>query len=194
MGLIVLILGLVILLGAHVFVTFREQRAALTARIGNAYPPLFALVSLVGLVLIIWGFSEYRAHGLVQIWSPPAVMRYIAMPLVLLAVIFLVAAFIPSHIRSWLKHPMLTSLKTWALAHLLANGDLGGIILFGSFLLWGGYSRAAAKRRGDLGAAAKPIPEGWTNDIIAVVLGILIFLALGYWFHPYVIGLSVFGR
>ncbi|HEY7231695.1 MAG TPA: NnrU family protein [Pseudolabrys sp.] len=194
MGLIVLVLGLVIVLGAHVFVTFREQRAALAARLGRAYRAIFALVSLVGLVLIIWGFSEYRAHGLVQIWSPPAVMRHIAMPLVLLAVIFLVAAFIPCHIRSWLKHPIVTSVKTWALAHLLANGDLGGIILFGSFLLWGGYSRVAAKRRGDLGAAAKPIPEDWTNDIIAVVLGILIFLALGYWFHPYVIGLPVFGR
>ncbi|HET7911420.1 MAG TPA: NnrU family protein, partial [Pseudolabrys sp.] len=109
-------------------------------------------------------------------------------------VIFLVSAFIPCRIRKWLKHPMLTSVKTWALAHLLSNGDLGGIILFGSFLLWGGYSRAAAKRRGDLAAAAKPVPEGWANDIIVVVLGAAIFLALGYWFHPYVIGVSVFGR
>jgi uncharacterized membrane protein len=112
----------------------------------------------------------------------------------LLAVIFLVAAFVPCHIRRWVKHPMLTSVKTWALAHLLANGDLGGIILFGSFLLWGGYSRVAAKRRGDLGAAAKPGPAGWTNDVVVVVLGIAIFLALGFWFHPYVIGLPVFWR
>jgi uncharacterized membrane protein len=124
----------------------------------------------------------------------PGIMRDIMMPLVLLAVIILVSAFIPSHIRKWLKHPMLTSVKTWALAHLLANGDLGGIILFASFLLWGGYSRAAAKRRGDIGAAGKPVPSGWTNDIIVVVLGVAIFLVLGYWFHPYVIGLPVFGR
>src|SRR6185437_3456011 len=138
MGLLTLIIGLVVLLGAHVFVTLREQRAALMARLGNAYRAIFALVSLAGLGLIIWGFREYRAHELVQIWSPPAIMRDIMMPLVLLAVIILVSAFIPSHIRKWLKHPMLTSVKTWALAHLLANGDLGGIILFASFLLWGG--------------------------------------------------------
>lgn len=136
MGLLILVIGLVVLLGAHVFVTLREQRAALMARLGNAYRAVFALVSLVGLGLIIWGFREYRAHGLVQIWSPPPIMRDIMMPLVLLAVIILVSAFIPSHIRKWLKHPMLTSVKTWAVAHLLANGDLGGIILFASFLLW----------------------------------------------------------
>lgn len=194
MGLLILIIGLAVLLGAHIFVTLREQRAALMARLGNAYRAVFALVSLAGLGLIIWGFREYRAHELVQIWSPPAIMRDVMMPLVLLAVIILVSAFIPSHIRKWLKHPMLTSVKTWAFAHLLANGDLGGIILFASFLLWGGYSRAAAKRRGDIGAAAKPVPSGWTNDIIVVVLGVAIFLVLGYWFHPYVIGLPVFGR
>lgn len=194
MGLLTLILGLVVLLGAHVFVTFRAPRAALIARLGQGYRALFALVSLVGLVLVIWGFGEYRAHGWIQIWSPPAVMRDIMMPLVLLAVIVLVSAFIPSRIRKLVKHPMLTSVKTWALAHLLANGDLGGIILFGSFLLWGGYSRVAAKRRGDIGAAAKFVPSGWTNDIIVVVLGTGIFLALGFWFHPYVIGLPVFGR
>lgn len=194
MGLSILILGLIVLLGAHAFVTFRNARAALVAQLGNAYRAIFVLASLIGLGLVISGFSEYRAHEWVQIWSPPAVMRHIMMVLVLLAVIFLIAAFIPSHIRKWLKHPMLASVKTWALAHLLVNGDLGGIILFGSFVLWGGYARVAAKRRGDTGAAAKPVPAGWTNDIVAVALGIVVFLALGYWFHPYVIGIPVFGR
>lgn len=194
MGLIILVLGLVILLGAHVFVTFRLARAALIARLGHGYRALFALVSLAGLALVIWGFSDYRAHGLVQVWSPPSIMRHVATPLVLLAAIFLVSAFVPCHVRKWLKHPMLTSVKTWALAHLLANGDLGGIILFGSFLLWGGYSRVAAKRRGDLGAAAKLSPAGWGNDVVVVVLGTATFLALGFWFHPYVIGVPVFGR
>lgn len=194
MGLIILVLGLVILLGAHVFVTFRDARAALIARLGQGYRVLFTLVSLAGLALVVWGFAEYRAYEWVQIWLPPPVMRHVAMPLVLLAVIFLVSAFIPCHIRKWLKHPMLTSVKTWALAHLLTNGDLGGILLFGSFVLWGGYSRAAAKRRGDSGAAAKPSPTGWTNDVVVVVLGTAIFLALGFWFHPNVIGVPVFWR
>ena len=194
MGLIVLALGLVILLGAHVFVTFRDARAALMARLGRSYRAIFVLVSLVGLVLIVWGFADYRASGWIEVWSPPVFMRHIALALVLLAVIALVSAFIPSHIRRWLKHPMETSVKTWAFAHLLANGDLGGIILFGSFMLWGGYSRVAAKRRGDLGAAVKTAPVGWTNDMLVVVLGIAIFVALGVWFHPYVIGVPVFWR
>jgi uncharacterized membrane protein len=195
MGLGILILGLAVFLATHVFVSFREARASAIERVGlPAYRGLFALVSLVGLVLIIWGYAQYRAHDLIQLWSPPAFMRHITIGLVLFAVIFVVAAFFPSHIRTRLKHPMLAGVKTWALAHLLSNGDLGSILLFGTFLAWGVYARIAAKRRGDIGAAAKPAPDGWTNDIIVVVLGAAIFLALGFWFHPYVIGVPVFGR
>ena len=195
MDLGILILGLAIFLATHVFVSFREARASAIERLGlPAYRAMFALVSLVGLVLIIWGYAQYRAHDLIQLWSPPAFMRHITVGLMLFAVIFIVAAFIPSHIKTKLKHPMLASVKAWALAHLLSNGDLGSILLFGTFLAWGVYARIAAKRRGDIGAAAKPAPDGWTNDIIVVVLGAAIFLALGFWFHPYVIGGPVFGR
>jgi uncharacterized membrane protein len=119
-------------------------------------------------------------------------MRHITVGLMLFASIFFVAAFIPSHIKTKLKHPMLTGVKTWALAHLLSNGDLGSILLFGTFLAWGVYARIAAKRRGDLGPAAAP--AGWVNDAIVVVLGIVIYLALGYAFHPAVIGVPVFGK
>ena len=195
MGLGILILGLAVFLATHVFVSFREARASVIERVGlPLYRGLFAIVSLVGLALIIWGYAQYRAHDLIQLWSPPAFMRHITTGLVLFAVIFVVAAFVPSHIKTRLKHPMLAGVKTWALAHLLSNGDLGSILLFGTFLAWGVYARIAAKRRGDIGAAAKPAPDGWTNDIIVVVLGAAIFLALGFWFHPYVIGVPVFGR
>jgi uncharacterized membrane protein len=193
MGLLILILGLVVLLGDHVFVTFRGARARMIEQLGqNGYRALFSIVAIIGLALVIWGYGEYRAHEWVQVWSPPAFMRHITVGLMLFAVIFITAAFIPSHIKMKLKHPMLASIKTWALAHLLSNGDLGSIILFGSFLGWGVYARIAAKRRGDLGATTAP--AGWTNDIIVVVLGIVIFLALGYAFHPIVIGVPVFGR
>lgn len=195
MGLGILILGLAVFLATHVFVSFREARASVIERVGlPRYRGLFAIVSLVGLALIIWGYAQYRAHDLIQLWSPPAFMRHITAGLVLFAVIFFVAAFVPSHIKTRLKHPMLAGVKAWALAHLLSNGDLGSILLFGTFLAWGVYARIAAKRRGDIGAAAKPAPDGWTNDIIVVVLGAAIFLALGFWFHPYVIGVPVFGR
>lgn len=195
MGLGILILGLAVFLATHVFVSFREARASVIGRVGlPLYRSLFAIVSLAGLALIVWGYAQYRAHALIQLWSPPAFMRHVTVGLVLLAAIFVVAAFLPNHIRTRLKHPMLAGVKTWALAHLLSNGDLGSVLLFGTFLAWGVYARIAAKRRGDIGAAAKPAPDGWTNDIIVVALGTAVFLALGFWFHPYVIGVPVFGR
>lgn len=193
MSLGILVLGLAVFLGTHVFVSFREARADVIARVGiYAYRGIFAAVSLAGLVLIIWGYGQYRAHDLIQVWSPPAFMRHITVGLMLFAVIFFTAAFMPSHIKARLKHPMLAGIKTWALAHLLSNGDLGSILLFGTFLAWGVYARIAAKRRGDVGSTTTP--AGWTNDVIVVVLGIAIYLALGYAFHPVVIGVPVFGR
>jgi len=119
-------------------------------------------------------------------------MWHITIGLMLFAVIFLTAAFIPSRIKTWLKHPMLAGIKTWAFAHLLSNGDLGSILLFGSFLAWGVYARIATKRRGDFGVAVTP--AGWTNDVIVVALSIVIYLALGFAFHPMLIGVPVFGR
>ena len=119
-------------------------------------------------------------------------MRHITVGLMLFAVIFVVAAFVPSHIKVRLKHPMLAGVKTWALAHLLSNGDLGSILLFGGFLAWGVYARIAAKRRGDLGPTTAP--AGWTNDALVVGLGVVVYLALGYAFHPAVIGVPVFGK
>jgi len=195
MGLGILIVGLAVFLATHVFVSFREARARVIERVGlSLYRTLFVIISLVGLALIIWGYAQYRAHDLIQLWSPPAFMRHIAIGLVFFAAIFIVAAFFPSHIKTRLKHPMLAGVKAWALAHLLSNGDLGSVLLFGTFLAWGVYARIAAKRRGDIGAAATPAPDGWTSDVIVVALGTAIFLALGFWFHPYVIGVPVFGR
>ena len=192
MGLLIFIAGLAVFFATHVFITFRGARADAIAKLGlNGYRALFALVSIAGLALIVWGFGQYQAQA-PQIWSPPAFMRNITVGLMLFAVIFFTAAFIPSHIKAKLKHPMLAGVKTWALAHLLSNGDLGSILLFGSFLAWGVYARIAAKRRSDLGTTTAP--AGWTNDFIVVVIGIVIYLALGYAFHPMVIGVPVFGR
>jgi len=192
MGLGVLILGLLVFLGTHVFVSLRDARAAVVARVGlPAYRGSFALVSLVGLALIIWGYGLYRAHEWIQVWSPPGFMRHITIGLMLFAVIFVVATFIPSHIKTRLKHPMLAGVKTWAFAHLLSNGDLGSILLFGGFLAWGVYARIAAKNRKDVGPTTAP--DGWTNDAIVVGIGIVVYLALGYVFHPVVIGVPVFG-
>jgi uncharacterized membrane protein len=192
MGLALEILGLVVFLGAHVFVTMRDRRAAVVARIGEwPYRGLFSLVSIVGIVLIGYGFAAYRAGGTIMVWYPPAWTRHIVVALMWPASICIAAAYIPGNIKRVLKHPMLVGVKTWAFAHLCANGDLGGIILFGSVLAWAVYDRITLKRRKDAGAP--PIPVGGAkNDIIAIVVGTIIYLALGFVFHPVVIGVPVF--
>ena len=194
MGLAVLILGLVVFLGTHLFVTRREARAAAITRFGNGYRLLFALASALGLVLIIFGYGLYRQSGWIDVWSPPAFMRHITIGLSWFAVVLVLAAYLPGHIKARTKHPMLAGIKIWAFAHLLSNGDLGSIILFGSFLAWAVYARIAAKKREALGDITRVgmADRGWMNDAIAVGLGTVLYLALAYVFHPAVIGVPVF--
>jgi uncharacterized membrane protein len=192
MGLVVEILGLVVFLGAHVFVTMRDRRAALVAGIGEwPYRGLFSLVSIVGIVLIAYGFASYRTAGFITVWNPPAWTRHIVEILMWPASIMIVAAYIPGNIKRVLKHPMLAGVKTWAFAHLCANGDLGGMILFASVLAWAVYDRITLKHRSDAGGP--PIPVGGAvNDLIAIIVGTIVYFALGFVFHPVVIGVPVF--
>lgn len=193
MGLIVMIAGLAVFLGVHLVPTQRELRAALIARYGaNGYKLGFTLVSFIGLALIVWGFGWYRASGWINVWTPPVWTRHLALPLMLISAIALTAAYLRGYIWRILKHPMLVAVKVWALAHLLANGDLGSIILFGSFLAWAVYDRISLKSRDDPGAP--PIPFGGVrNDVLAVVVGLVIYAALAFAFHPAVIGVPVVG-
>jgi uncharacterized membrane protein len=188
-----LIIGLVLFLGAHVFVTLRAPRAAVIARIGEwPYKGLMGLVSLVGLIVIGYGFARYRATDWIQVWSPPGWTHHITELLMWPASICVVAAYARGNIWRTLKHPMLVGVKTWAVAHLISNGDLGSIVLFGSVLAWAVYDRITLKRRSDPGAPSIPV-GGLRNDIIALVIGTLLYLALGLVFHPLVVGVPVFG-
>jgi uncharacterized membrane protein len=199
MGLGVMILGLVLFLGTHLVTTRRDVRAQLIASAGETlYKVGFALLSLAGLALVVWGFSEYRATGMIDVWEhlcPPGVLRglkHLAVALMLPAVILVVASYIRGRIYTTLKHPMLAGVKLWAVAHLIANGDLGSIILFGSFLAWAVVDRISLKHRTDAGAP--PIPSGGpANDLIAVAVGVIAYLALAFAFHPVVIGVPVVG-
>ncbi|HXX04190.1 MAG TPA: NnrU family protein [Xanthobacteraceae bacterium] len=193
MGLTVEIIGLVLFLGAHAFVSRRGEREALIGRLGRGpYLGLFSVVSIVGLVLIGFGFARYRAEGVIPLWYPPVWTRHIVVALMWPASIAVVAAYIPGNVKLALKHPMLVGVKLWAFAHLCANGDLGGIILFGAVLVWAVYDRITLKRRTDPGAP--PIPVGGRrNDIIAIVVGTILYLGLGFLFHPLVVGLPAFG-
>jgi uncharacterized membrane protein len=194
MGLAIMIFGLAVFLGVHVLPTMREQRAAVIARWGEqAYKGLFSVISLVGIILIGYGFARYRAAGYIELWHPPSWTRHINNFLMWPAIVCVVAAYIPGDIKRMLKHPMLVGVKLWALAHLIANGDLGSIVLFGSFLAWAVYDRITLKHRSDPGAPELP-SAGHGNDVMAVIVGTLLYLALGFWFHPYVIGVPAFAR
>jgi uncharacterized membrane protein len=188
-----MVVGLVLFLGAHVFTTQRAARARAVAAMGKGtYKMVYSLVALIGLVLIVWGFAHYRSGEWIQLWTPPKALKHINIALMLPAVILVVAAYIRGRIYAALKHPMLAGVKLWAFGHLLANGDLGGIILFGSFLGWAVFDRISLKRREDAGAP--PIPVGGvTNDLIAIAVGFVAYLALAFAFHPVVIGVPVVG-
>jgi uncharacterized membrane protein len=198
-GLLVMILGLALFLGVHTVTTQRELRARFITSWGEGgYKIVYALASLAGLVLIVWGFADYRAAGMIDVWEgycPPkllAGLKHVAVALMLPAVILVVASYIRGRIYTTLKHPMLAGVKLWAAAHLLANGDLGSIVLFGSFLGWAVFDRISLKYRADAGAP--PIPVGGIgNDLIAVAVGFVAYLALAFAFHPVVIGVPVVG-
>lgn len=184
-----LIAGLVLFLGIHTLTTLREPRAALIGRIGEGpYKGLFSLVAAAGLILIVWGFGRYRADGYIPVWDPPLSLRHMTLTLMWFSFVALAAASAPAgKIKGMLRHPMLVGVKIWALAHLLANGDLGSLILFGSLLAWAVYDRIAVKRRGDPGAPRSGFTAG---DAIALVVGTIAYGAM-FWLHPWLIGVPI---
>ena len=188
-----LVLGLILFLGTHAFSMARSRRAAVVGRVGEgAYKGLYSLLSLAGVVLISIGYGQYRASGYIPVWDPPVWTRHLALLLVLIAFICFVAAYLPGHIKARLKHPMLAGVKIWALAHLLANGDLGSILLFGSFLVWGVAARISVKRR-DVAAqhGGTAAPAGIRNDVLAVAIVTAVYVAFVFWLHPWLIGVPV---
>ena len=187
-----LILGLVLFLGTHAFTMARRQRAEIIGRVGeDRYKIGYTVLSLVGFVLMVWGYHDYRAEGMIPVWDPPVWTRHLAAVLTLFAFISLAAMGPrPSHIQAAVKHPMLLGVKIWATAHLLANGDLGSILLFGGFLAWAVSARISLKRRTDEPARKlpKPAPAGWRRDVIAVVAGVAAWFVFGRYLHPLLIG------
>jgi uncharacterized membrane protein len=189
-----LVLGLIVFLGVHSFSMARGARSSLIARIGEGpYKGLYSLLSLAGIIMISIGYGQYRASGYIPVWDPPVWTRHLTLLLVWIAFVLFVAAYLPGHIKHRLKHPMLAGVKIWALAHLLANGDLGSILLFGSFLAWGVAARISVKRRDVAAQHGGPAaaPAGFRNDVLAVVVGTAVYVAFVVWLHPALIGVSV---
>ena len=184
-----LIIGIVVSLGVHSVPAFPHVREALIGRLGEVgYKVVFAALSIVGFVLLVWGFAE---APFIQLWSPPAWTRWVAIILMLPAFIFLVAAYVPGGIKAKLKHPFLVAIKTWALAHLISNGDLAGLILFGSFLAYAVFDRISLKGRQTTELIEPGAQGGARNDVIAVVVGGVFYVVFLIWLHPLLIGRAV---
>jgi uncharacterized membrane protein len=190
----ILIAGLVLFLGIHASTMSRMERAKLIGRIGEGpYKGLYSLIAIAGLVLIVYGYGAYRAQGMVPVWDPPFWTRHITFLLVLVAFVLLAASHGPSHIRAAVKHPMILAVIFWSAGHLLVRGDLGSILLFGGFLLWGLVAlwSMALRAPGDRQGPAPVAVARWQADILAVALGVAVYAAFLLWLHPLLIGVNL---
>lgn len=190
---IFLIVGLVLFLGSHVLTTRRAARADLRARFGaNRYKRAYSIIALLGFALICYGFADYRADGYTRIWTPPKALTPIAMLMMLPTFVLLAATNSGGLIQGKIKHPMLSGIQIWALAHLLTNGDLGSMVLFGSFLAWAIYARIAIEQReADEGAPDWAAMRFGRKDTIAILAGFSLYGLFGFVLHPILIGVSI---
>jgi uncharacterized membrane protein len=185
-----LLLGIVIFLGAHLFTLLaKPARARLASRLGEGpYKGAFALVSLVGLALMIWGLVITRsgAEPVAQLYEPPTWGRHAAMLLVLLGFLSLAISFHKGRLKLWLKHPMSIGFGLWAIGHLLANGALSEVLFFGTFLALAALDIGLSTARGKE-PHFMPKPR---HDFTSIAAGVLLFLIF-LWLHPYLIGVAV---
>jgi uncharacterized membrane protein len=191
---IYLLIGIFLFLGAHsVRIWADPWRDRMLARLGETrWKGLHALTSAIGLGLLIWGFGLARQEP-VQLWIPPNGMRHLASVLMLGSFVLLAAAYVPGNrIKARLRHPMVLSVKLWALAHLLANGNLAHGVLFGAFLVWAVLSFRAARRRDRLAGMG---PDTGTTGAtgVAVALGVAAWLAFTLYLHGLLIGVRPLG-
>jgi uncharacterized membrane protein len=189
----ILILGLIVFLGVHSTRIFADDwRTAQRKRLGEgAWKGIYALLSLAGFGLIIWGFGLARQEPLV-LWIAPVAMRHVAALLTLIAFVLLAAAYVPRNaIKSSVHHPMLLAVKVWAFAHLLANGKLADLVLFGAFLAWAVVCFIAARKR-DRAAGTQYPPGTPGGTAAAVVAGVAGWAAFALWLHAALIGVQPF--
>lgn len=186
------LIGLAIFLGVHsVSIVAPGWRAGVVARRGEKWwKGVYSLVAGVGLAMLVIGYGLARREP-VLLYSPPAALRHLVLLVMVPVFPLLFAAYLPGRIRRTVKHPMLLAVKFWAAAHLLANGMLVDVILFGAFLAWAVADRISVKHRSAAEAHAAPAapPSPW-NDPIAVVGGLAVYAMFVLWAHRWLIGVS----
>ncbi len=187
----ILLIGLAVFFGLHIFsaVRSRDPDKDIKQKLGHGpYMGLYSLISIVGFVLIVYGFGAARGSGV--LYTPPTWMGHVNVFLMVPALFLLVASQIPAgYIKKATKHPMLLATKIWAFGHLLANGELNSVLLFGIFLAFAVFDRIMVKRRGDNG----PSPDAALNpmmDFVSVIVGAVIWVAIALWLHPILFGVS----
>ena len=189
-----LIFGLALFLGVHsTRIVADGWRTAMIGRIGEMpWKGVYALLSIVGFVLIVWGFGLARQQP-VQLWLPPRGMRHLAALLTLFSFVLLAATYVPRNaIKARLHHPMVLAVKVWALAHLLANGNLAHMILFGTFLVWAALSFRAARAR-DRVAGTVYAPGTTAGTLATVGLGVVGWAVFAFWAHGVLMGVQPIG-
>lgn len=190
----ILVLGLVLFLGVHSVRIFADGwRTATIGSVGEKpWKGVYSLLSIAGFVVLVWGYGIARQNP-VLLWSPPVAMRHVAALLMVIAFILFVAAYVP---RNWFKatlhHPQMLSVKVWAFGHLIANGTLVDMVLFGAFLVWAVLGYTAARRR-DRAAGTVYAPATAKGTAITVVVGLAAFAVFAFWLHGWLIGVKPFG-
>ncbi|MBL4725502.1 MAG: NnrU family protein [Rhizobiaceae bacterium] len=185
----ILILGLIVFLGIHsVQMLAPRWREDMIVKLGNnGWRGLYSVFSLGGLGLIIWGFSEARPD-VPDFYYAPTWMPHLVMVLMLISFVFLIAGNLPTgYIKARLKHPMITGVIIWAIAHLMTNGDLASILLFGSILIWAVLNRISVERR----SSVAPVVTSIYPDIIALVVGVGLWMLMLHVLHGMLIGVEV---
>lgn len=189
-----LIVGLVLFLGTHsVRIAADGWRTERIAKMGaGPWKGLYSVASIIGFVLIIYGYGLSR-QAPVDLWMPPLWTRHVTALLTLPIFIMLAAAYVPgSHIKASLKHPMTLSIKLWALAHLLSNGRLADVLLFGGFALWAALAFRAARQR-DRAQSISYKAVSWARDVVVVAIGLAVWVAFAFYLHGALIGVRPFG-
>ena len=189
-----LVLGLILFFGVHsVRIVADRWRARTLARVGEpAWKGVYSLLAGLGLVLIVWGYGLARRSPVV-LWEPPAGMRHLAGLLTMAAFVGIAAAYVPRNaIKARLHHPMVLGVKAWALAHLLANGTLADVLLFGGFLAWAVFDFRAARRRDRAAGTAYP-PGTPAGTAAAIAVGVAAWALFALWGHEALIGMRPFG-
>ncbi len=189
---LLLVTGLVLFLGIHsVRLVSDGLRMRMIARLGvGGWKGLYSLISLAGLILIVIGYSQARLAP-VPVWAPPVWTRHGAAVLMLIASVLLTAPYVPGNrIKAMVGHPMVLGVKVWALAHLLSNGFLADMILFGSFLLWAVLDFRSLRRRD--GSPVAPT-AGIFRDLLTVAVAVIVWISFALWLHRWLIGVAPFG-